>query len=270
MYLLTETVSPFALERWAAFFANFGQFAKGFLYTLGISIGALIVALLLGLIFGAMSSTRNKVLRGISRVYVEIFQNTPLLVQFVVVFYGISILTDGNVMIPTSLTAILCVGVYTGAYISEIIRTGIEAVPKGQTEAALSQGFTYADTMRIIILPQAVRTILPPLTNQVVNLIKNTSTVAIISGAATSHLVSSCDHTAVFHSTYRNFIPDVYLNSCVLRISHFLTDHIRKFLLILESGNQLTGSGCICKLWILKYVGRSRCIYFHIFFLTRT
>ncbi|MEZ7573458.1 amino acid ABC transporter permease, partial [Streptococcus salivarius] len=66
---------------------------------------------------------------------------------------------------------------------SEIIRTGIEAVPKGQTEAALSQGFTYADTMRIIILPQAVRTILPPLTNQVVNLIKNTSTVAIISGA---------------------------------------------------------------------------------------
>ena len=142
MYLLTETVSPFALERWAAFFANFGQFAKGFLYTLGISIGALIVALLLGLIFGAMSSTRNKVLRGISRVYVEIFQNTPFLVQFVVVFYGISILTDGNVMIPTSLTAILCVGVYTGAYISEIIRTGIEAVPKGQTEAALSQGFT--------------------------------------------------------------------------------------------------------------------------------
>lgn len=140
MYLLTETVSPFALERWAAFFANFGQFAKGFLYTLGISIGALIVALLLGLIFGAMSSTRNKVLRGISRVYVEIFQNTPLLVQFVVVFYGISILTDGNVMIPTSLTAILCVGVYTGAYISEIIRTGIEAVPKGQQKQLYLKG----------------------------------------------------------------------------------------------------------------------------------
>ena len=66
MYLLTETASPFALERWAAFFANFGQFAKGFFYTLGISIGALIVALLLGLIFGAMSSTHNKALRGIS------------------------------------------------------------------------------------------------------------------------------------------------------------------------------------------------------------
>ena len=184
MYLLTETASPFALERWAAFFANFGQFCQRFLlYPWHFNWCLDCSPFFLGFIFGAMSSTHNKVLRGISRVYVEIFQNTPLLVQFVVVFYGISILTDGHVMIPISLTAILCVGVYTGAYISEIIRTGIEAVPKGQTEAALSQGFTYADTMRIIILPQAVRTILPPLTNQVVNLIKNTSTVAIISGA---------------------------------------------------------------------------------------
>ena len=105
-----------------------------------------------------------------------------LLVQLMVVFYGISILTDGHVMIPISLTAILCGG-YTGAYISEIIRQVLEAVPKGQTKRLCLKGFTYADTMRIIILPQAVRTILPPLTNQVVNLIKNTSTVAIISGA---------------------------------------------------------------------------------------
>ncbi|MGT2906419.1 amino acid ABC transporter permease [Streptococcus dentiloxodontae] len=183
MFTLLDSTGPFALYRWGEFFANFGEFIKGFFYTLGISIGALIVALLLGIIFGAMSSSRNKILRAIARVYVEIFQNTPLLVQFVVVFYGFSIATNGVLKLPISVTAILCVGVYTGAYISEIIRTGIEAVPKGQTEAALSQGFTYTDTMRLIILPQAVRTILPPLTNQVVNLIKNTSTVAIISGA---------------------------------------------------------------------------------------
>ncbi|WP_153057774.1 ABC transporter permease subunit, partial [Streptococcus suis] len=74
-------------------------------------------------------------------------------------------------------------GLYHGAYIAEVIRAGIEAVPTGQTEAALSQGFTQSETMRIIILPQAIPTILPPLTNQVVNLIKNTATVAIISGA---------------------------------------------------------------------------------------
>lgn len=177
------TTSPFALSRWAAFFSNFGEFAKGFLYTLGMSVGALILALILGIIFGAMSSSKNKVLKAIARVYVEVFQNTPLLVQFVFVYYGLAILSNSTIMISAFFTAVLCVGVYHGAYIAEVIRSGIEAVPRGQTEAALSQGFTYSQTMSMIILPQAIRTILPPMTNQVVNLIKNTSTVAIISGA---------------------------------------------------------------------------------------
>ena len=183
MFLLTAAASPFALSRWADFFANFGEFTKGFLYTLGMSICALILAFVLGVIFGAMSSSKSRVLKAISRVYVEVFQNTPLLVQFVFVYYGLAIMTNGVIMISTFFTAVLCVGIYHGAYIAEVIRSGIEAVPKGQTEAALSQGFTYSQTMSLIILPQAVRTILPPLTNQVVNLIKNTSTVAIISGA---------------------------------------------------------------------------------------
>lgn len=183
MTILTTVTSPFALERWSAFFANFGDFAKGFLYTLGMSAAALLLSLILGTIFGAMSSSKNKILKGIARIYVEIFQNTPLLVQFVFVYYGLAIMTSGAIMISTFFTAVLCVGVYHGAYIAEVIRSGIEAVPRGQTEAALSQGFTYKQTMSLIILPQAIRTILPPMTNQVVNLIKNTSTVAIISGA---------------------------------------------------------------------------------------
>ncbi|MFS1663205.1 amino acid ABC transporter permease [Streptococcus sp. zg-JUN1979] len=176
------TTSPFALSRWADFFAHFGEFAKGFLYTLGMSIGALILALCLGIVFGALSSTKNKWLRLIARIYVEVFQNTPLLVQFVVVYYGLAIITNGGIMINAFLTSIICVGIYHGAYISEVIRSGIESIPRGQTEAALSQGFTYKQTMSLIILPQAFRVILPPMANQVVNLIKNTSTVAIISG----------------------------------------------------------------------------------------
>lgn len=148
-----------------------------------MSLLALLLALLLGIVFGAMGSSKSKVLKGLARVYVEVFQNTPLLVQFVFVYYGLAILTNGAVMISAFFTAVLCVGVYHGAYIAEVIRSGIESVPKGQTEAALSQGFSYRETMSLIILPQAIRTILPPMTNQVVNLIKNTSTVAIISGA---------------------------------------------------------------------------------------
>lgn len=71
-----------------------------------------------------------------------------------------TIVSNGVIMISTFFTAVLCVGIYHGAYIAEVIRSGIEAVPRGQAEGALSQGFTYSQTMSMIILPQAVRTIL--------------------------------------------------------------------------------------------------------------
>ncbi|MGT2887648.1 amino acid ABC transporter permease [Streptococcus didelphis] len=180
-FLLAE--SPFALSRWQDFLAHFDIFFKAFFYTLLMSLGALILALILGLIFGAMSTAKSKLLTFIARVYIELYQNTPLLVQFVFVYYGLAIMTKGQLMISTFFTGLLCVGIYHGAYIAEVIRSGIEAIPKGQTEAALAQGFTYKQTMSLIILPQTVRIILPPMTNQVVNLIKNTSVVAIISGA---------------------------------------------------------------------------------------
>lgn len=180
-YLAVE--SPFALSKWQAFLTSFPLFAKAFLYTLGMSIGALILALVLGIVFGALSTSKKSLNRTIARIYVELYQNTPLLVQLVFVYYGLTIISNGKIMISTFFTAVLCVGIYHGAYIAEVIRSGIEAVPKGQIEASLSQGFTYQQTMSLIVLPQAVRTILPPMTNQVVNLIKNTSIVAIISGA---------------------------------------------------------------------------------------
>lgn len=181
-FFATAVTSPYALSRWADLGGSLGQFAQGFLFTLGMSIFALAVALLLGILFASLASTKNKTLHILSRIYVEFFQNTPLLIHFVVVYYGLAILTDGLIMISTFFTSVICVGLYHGAYITEVIRSGIASVPKGQTEAALSQGFTYSETMKMIILPQAIRTILPPLTNQVVNLIKNTATVAIISG----------------------------------------------------------------------------------------
>ena len=172
----------FSLSSWQDYFANFGQFFQGFLFTLAISVGSLIVALALGILFGAFSTGKNKLLRALARIYVEFYQNTPLLVQFVIVYYGFPLMSNYSLMPSIYWTAVLCVGLYHGAYIAEVIRSGIQSIPRGQTEAALSQGFTYIETMRLIILPQAFRIILPPLINQVVNLIKNTSTVAIISG----------------------------------------------------------------------------------------
>ncbi|BAH81068.1 amino acid ABC transporter permease [Streptococcus dysgalactiae] len=182
MTLLTTT-SSVALPQWTAFFNNFPLFLKAFLYTLGVSLAALLLAMVLGVIIGGLSTAKQKGNRVIARVYVEFYQNTPLLVQVVFMYYGLAIISKGFIMPSAFLTTVCCVGLYHAAYIAEVIRSGIEAVPKGQTEAALSQGFTRLQTMSLIIIPQAVRTILPPLTNQVVNLIKNTSIVAIISGA---------------------------------------------------------------------------------------
>lgn len=177
------TTSPYAWENWTSYFQDFPLFLRGFLFTIAISIGAFILAMFLGIVFGSLSTTKNKALRFISRLYVEFYQNTPLLVQFMIVYYGLPLITNYLIMPSIYWTAVICVGLYHGAYIAEVIRSGIQSVPTGQTEAALSQGFTSLETMRIIILPQAIPTILPPLTNQVVNLIKNTATVAIISGA---------------------------------------------------------------------------------------
>ena len=145
-----------------------------------MSFCALILAFILGVIFGAMSSSKNKILRAIARVYVEVFQNTPLLVQFVFVYYGLAIMTNGAIMISTFFTAVLCVGIYHGAYIAEVIRSGIE-LPKGQTEAAFHRIYLQPNDELDYFATSGAYNLATTLLTAVSN--QNTSTVAIISGA---------------------------------------------------------------------------------------
>lgn len=84
------TTSPYALESWVAYFNDFPLFFQGFLFTLAISVGAFIMAMLLGIVFGSLSSSKNKALKLLARIYVEYYQNTPLLVQFMIVYYGVA------------------------------------------------------------------------------------------------------------------------------------------------------------------------------------
>ncbi|MEI5995577.1 amino acid ABC transporter permease [Candidatus Enterococcus mansonii] len=199
MFIIANT-SPFAFYRWEALFKDWKLFSDAFFYTILLAVGSLLVAMLLGVFFGSLSAIKNKLLNIVSRIYVEFFQNTPLLIQFIVVYYGFPLVSP-LLTFSTTTIAILCVGLYHGAYISEVVRSGIGAVPKGQFEAAYSQGFSYGKTMRYIVLPQAWRIMLPPLTNQIVNLIKNTSTVAIISGADIMFTANS------WSSINLNYIP---------------------------------------------------------------
>lgn len=199
MFIIANA-GPFALYRWEALFKDWRLFGDAFLYTILLALGSLIVAMILGIFFGSLSAMKNKLLNLISRIYVEFFQNTPLLIQFIVVYYGFPLISP-MLTFSTTTIAIICVGLYHGAYISEVVRSGIGAVPKGQFEAAYSQGFSYGKTMLYVVLPQAWRIMLPPLTNQIVNLIKNTSTVAIISGADVMFTANS------WSSINLNYIP---------------------------------------------------------------
>ncbi|MDF2473357.1 MAG: glnP 2 [Anaerocolumna sp.] len=178
----------FNISRWEEAFAHMDTFGEGMLMTVKVAFLGLLVAVLLGIIFGVISTTKVKILQVISRIYVEFFQNTPLVVQVFFYYNGLpqilqAILgTSRPVRLSKLLLGVIGVGFYHGAYIAEVIRTGIEAVPKGQTEAAYSQGFTKIQTMRYIILPQTLKLILPPLANQALNLVKNTSVLALVAG----------------------------------------------------------------------------------------
>ena len=169
------------VKRWEAFFKVLpDQYIPGFLMTLKVALAGLLLALVLGIVFGMLSTSKLKICKFISRVYVEFFQNTPLVVQVFFYYACLPYVIGGRV--PKFTLGVIGVGIYHGAYISEVIRTGIEAVDRGQFEAAYSQGFSYLQTMRYIILPQTLKIILPPLANQALNLVKNTSVLAMVAG----------------------------------------------------------------------------------------
>ena len=170
----------FSLDAWLKVWTYRETFVIGLWTTVETAVIGVLLSLILGIIFGLMSTSEKKLLKGISRVYVELIQNTPLLLQICFLYYALAF-SGHSLGILT--TGILSLGIYHGAYMAEVVRAGIEAIPKGQFEAAYSQGFGYIGRMYYIILPQSIKIILPPMVNQVVNLIKNTSCLYIIGGS---------------------------------------------------------------------------------------
>ena len=173
-----ETV--FSAKAWATVWQYRATFMSGLMNTLRSAVVGLLIAMVIGFALGLMATGSKKSLRVIARVYVEFFQNTPLILQVCFLYYA---LAYSGVKITVVTIGFISLGLYHGAYVAEVVRAGIQSIPMGQFDAARSQGFDYVDTMRHIILPQTVKIILPPMVNQVVNLIKNTSCLYIIGGA---------------------------------------------------------------------------------------
>ncbi len=146
--------------------------AMTFIMTILGILGAIPIGLLVGL--GRIS--RNRFINLVASTYVEIIRGIPLLVQLCFIYYGIGRL----ILLPGILAGTLAISICYGAYMGEIFRAGISAIPHGQTEASRSLGFNRMQTMRLIILPQAWRTILPPVGNEFIALLKDTSLISIM------------------------------------------------------------------------------------------
>ena len=145
--------------------------------TVQVMIGALIVALILGLAVALMRISKFKLLRYPALFYTDVMRGTPALVQIFIIYFGLSDL--GIEFDPVS-AAIIGLGMNGAAYVGEIYRAGIEAIHRGQVEAALSLGMTPVRTMRYIILTQALRLMLPPLCNYAILLVKDTAIISTI------------------------------------------------------------------------------------------
>ncbi len=182
---------------------------QGFLVTLQLSSLAIICSTLFGFLSGFFLSGPSRILRYPFRVYVEIFRGSPLLLQLFMIFFGFPYL---GIPITLFQTAIFVFTLYGGAYIAEIVRSGIESIPKGQFDAAASIGLTYPQTMVAVILPQAMRVSLAPLIGFYIGLVKDTSIASVI-----GYMEVVKEGQAVINVTSRPF--DVYI---VISILYFI------------------------------------------------
>ena len=150
------------------------EFVDGFLVTLELVGISFVVAIVVGTIVASFRIAPIKPLNVIGTIYVETFRNVPLLVLLFITFAGFA---RGGFPIGPTASATASLGLYTAAYVAEAIRSGVFAIGKGQLDAAQSLGFTFGKSLRKIILPQAFRTVIPPLGNLMIALIKNSAII---------------------------------------------------------------------------------------------
>ncbi|UJL47361.1 amino acid ABC transporter permease [Virgibacillus sp. NKC19-16] len=163
---------------WAGVIDFLPQLGTGLYYTLLISVVGLIIGFILGAIFGLGRISNNKIVYGIASVYIEVVRGTPVLVQAIWIFFALPLITQYNMESVTA--GIVVIAMNSGAYIAEIVRGAVQSVDKGQMEAGRSLGLDQRQTMRHIIWPQAFKRMIPPLGNQFIISIKDTSLLSVI------------------------------------------------------------------------------------------
>lgn len=210
------------------------NFATGVFYTLLISLVSTLIGLVIGLVIGIIRTipkSKKKPVRVFQKiidiflaVYIEVFRGTPMMVQSMVIYWGYAFATGGKTL-NLMFAAILIVSINTGAYIAEIVRGGINGIDKGQFEGAQSIGMSHFQTMRLIILPQVMKTILPAVSNEFVINVKDTSVLNVI---GVTELYFFMNLTV--KETFKNF--PVYFIVCVIYL--ILTFTITQIIKLIE------------------------------------
>lgn len=198
---------------------------EGLKNTILIALGSIVIGILLGLLIAIVRDMYEKngkglILNKICKIYVDVIRGTPALLQLMIIYYVIF----KSVSIDLVLVGILAFGLNSSAYVSEIIRAGINSIDVGQMEAAKSLGFKYFQSMRYIILPQAIKNVLPALGNEFITLVKETSVAGYI---GIVELTKSTDMIA--SRTYNYFFPLIIAALIYLGLTMLLTKLLNRF-----------------------------------------
>ena len=206
-----------------------GAWTSLYLAFLGTSIG-FIVGLLVAIVRSIPDPPKNrrvsyaliKLVKGLCVVYIEVFRGTPLMVQAMVIYYGL--LRFASIKLPLLVASMLIVGLNTGAYMAEIMRSGITSIDPGQTEAAMSVGMTHWQTMRYVVLPQAIRNVLPSVGNELVVNVKDTSVLNVIAVSELYFMGKSISGTYLKYFEAYTIIAAMYLviTFCLSKLLHQL------------------------------------------------
>ena len=186
MYKLNFAV---LLEYWPALLA-------GLQMTIKVSVLSIFFGTLMGVAGALAKTSRFRMLRVLAFTYVEWIRNTPLLIQILFIYFGLGVFFSLSPMVAS----VFALSFFSGAYITEIIRAGIQSIHKGQREAAFSLGMTEGQSMFLVVLPQAVRRILPPLAGQFITLIKDSSLISVIAVSDLTYVAKN-----IVTNTFRAF-----------------------------------------------------------------
>lgn len=200
--LVTACLESGADWNWSGVWDYREKFIQGWLVTVGISLASLVASIAVGLVAAGLLSSRHVLVEAVGRVYVELIRGTPLLVQLLLGFY---VVANAVGLDNRFVVGVLVLALFNGAYMAEIFRGGLAAIPRPQRDAARAIGLTPWQSLRLVILPQAVRLVLPAVAGQLVSLVKDSSLLSVI--AISEFTLAAQEVNSFTYSTLESYIP---------------------------------------------------------------